>query len=166
MLFDKKTIRWKLFIYYFLLFAVFTFSIILFQNKREEHFKIVELETILNEYTDITDHYIVHYSLDRELAYSKLDSLKNIIPSDKARITVISFAGKVLYDNSIPDYSHMENHKERPEVQKALYSEFGENIRHSATTNQDYIYYAKAYKKYIVRAAIVLRYPCQSFSES
>jgi two-component system phosphate regulon sensor histidine kinase PhoR len=49
----------------------------------------------------------------------------------------------------------MENHKERPEFQKALYSEFGENIRHSATTNKEYIYYAKSYKNYVVRAAIL-----------
>ena len=49
----------------------------------------------------------------------------------------------------------MENHKERPEFQKALAGEFGENIRHSTTTNEDYFYYAKAYKNYVVRAAIV-----------
>lgn len=155
MLFDRKTIRWKLFIYYALLFAVFTLSIIYYQNKREQHFRIAQLETTLNEYTDLTHRYIDNYSLYQQKTFSKLDSLKIILPPDKARITVIDFEGNVLYDNTVADYAHLENHRERPEIQKALYSEFGENIRHSTSTQQDYIYYAKSYKNYIVRAAIV-----------
>ena len=155
MLFDRKTIRWKLFTYYYLLFAVFTFSIILYQNKREQHFRIAQLETSLNEYTDIANRYIEHNSLFKDKTFSKLDSLKYIIPVAKARITVVNFEGKVLYDNIIVDYEHMENHKERPEIQKALFSEFGENIRHSSTTNEEYIYYAKSYKNYVIRAAVV-----------
>jgi len=155
MLFDKKTIRWKLFTYYFLLFAIFTLSIILYQNKREQHFRIAQLETTLNEYTDLTNRFIEHNSLLKEKTFSKLDSLKILIPPNKTRITVVNFEGKVLYDNTVSDYDHMENHKERPEIQKALYSEFGENIRHSATTNEEYIYYAKSYKNYVIRSAIV-----------
>ena len=155
MLFDRKTIRWKLFFYYFLLFAIFTFSIILYQNKREQHFRIAQLETSLNEYTDLANRYIEHYSLLKSGSFAKLDSLKNIVPTEKARITVINFEGKVLYDNTISDYNSMENHKERPEFQKALFSEFGENIRHSSTTNKEYIYYAKSYKNYVIRAAVI-----------
>ncbi len=155
MLFDRKTIRWKLFTYYYLLFAVFTLSIILYQNKREQHFRIAQLETSLNEYTDLTNRYIEHNSIFKDKTFSKLDSLKYIIPVEKSRITVVNFEGKVLYDNVIADYEHMENHKERPEIQKALFSEFGENIRHSSTTNEDYIYYAKSYKNYVIRAAVV-----------
>lgn len=155
MLFDRKTIRWKLFFYYFLLFAIFTFSIILYQNKREQHFRIAQLETSLNEYTDLANRYIEHHSLLKSGSFAKLDSLKNIVPTEKVRITVINFEGKVLYDNTISDYNSMENHKERPEFQKALFSEFGENIRHSSTTNKEYIYYAKSYKNYVIRAAVI-----------
>jgi len=155
MLFDRKTIRWKLFIYYFLLFAVFTLSIIYYQIKREQHFKIAQLETALNEYTDLTNRYIEYHSLDKEKTFSKLDTLKNLISTDKIRITVVNFEGKVLYDNIVPDYENMDNHKERPEIQKALFSQFGENIRRSATTDEEYLYYAKSYKTYVIRAAIV-----------
>jgi len=155
MLFDRKTIRWKLFTYYYLLFAIFTLSIILYQEKREQHFRIAQLETTLNEYTGITNRYIEHYSLDKKQNFAKLDSLKNVIPPEEARITVINFEGNVLYDNTIIPYDSMENHKERPEFQKALFSEFGENIRHSSTTDKEYIYYAKSYKNYVIRAAIV-----------
>jgi two-component system, OmpR family, phosphate regulon sensor histidine kinase PhoR len=155
MLFKNKTIRWKLFIYFLLLFAIFTLSIILFQSQREKHFRIGQLETTLNEFTDITSRFIDHHSLYGNNDFTTLDSLKSLIPPDKARITVISKSGKVLYDNTIKDYLTMENHIGRPEIQKALKNEFGENIRHSSTTNQNYIYYAKAYDHYIIRTAVI-----------
>lgn len=163
MLFDIKSIKWKLFIYFFLLFAVFTFSIFLFQNQREKHFRIAEIEASLNEYTDVTHRYIEHYSVSNELEFSKLDSLKTIIPPEKVRITVINFEGKVLYDNNVADYKHLENHKGRPEIQKALYGEFGENIRLSATTNKEYLYYAKSYKHYVIRAAVIYDMEIKAF---
>jgi len=155
MLFDKKTIRWKLYIYYLLLFGIFTFSIILFQSQREHHFRLVQLENTLNEYTDITNRYIKNHGLDKANSVGKLDSLKPLIPPSKFRITVIGLDGVVAYDNTISDYQHMENHLKRPEIQKALKEPFGENIRHSTTTNQNYIYYAKVYNNYVIRAAIV-----------
>jgi len=153
--FLQKTIRWKLFTYYFLLFAIFTLSIILYQNRREHHFRIAQLETTMNECTDLTNLYIIHFNIVNNKTFSRLDSLKWLIPGGKTRITVIDLNGGILYDNTIDGYVKMENHKERPEFQKALAGEFGENIRHSTTTNEDYFYYAKAYKNYVVRAAIV-----------
>jgi two-component system, OmpR family, phosphate regulon sensor histidine kinase PhoR len=154
MIFDRRTIKWKLFIYYFLLFAVFTLSIIIFQNHREHHFRTAQLEGTLNEYTDLTNRFIGNYAIYQNKTYSRLDSLKKLIPPEKIRLTVITFEGKVLYDNTVVDFSQMENHKERPEVEKALYGKFGENIRLSATTNEEYFYYAKSYDNLIIRAAI------------
>ena len=153
MIFDRKTIKWKLFIYYFLLLAVFTLSMILFQNSREHHFRRAQLEGVLNEYTDITSRYIKNYRIFQDNSWSGLDSIKKIIPPEKIRLTVINFDGKVLYDNTILDYSQMENHKERPEVEKALYGKFGDNLRFSTTTREEYFYYAKSYENYIIRAA-------------
>ncbi len=153
--FLQKTIRWKLFTYYFLLFAIFTLSIILYQNRREHHFRIAQLETTLNEYTDLTNLYIIHFDIANNKSFSKLDSLKWLIPGGSTRITVIDPKGNVLYDNTIESYTKMENHKERPEFMKAIANEFGENIRHSTTTNEEYFYYAKSYKNYVIRAAIL-----------
>jgi two-component system, OmpR family, phosphate regulon sensor histidine kinase PhoR len=154
MIFDRKPIKWKLFFYYFLLFAVFTLSIVIFQNHREQHFRTAQLEGTLNEYTDLTNRFITNYSVNQDKTYGRLDSLKKLIPPEKIRLTIINFDGKVLYDNTVSDYSQMENHKERPEVQKALYGNFGDNIRWSATTKEEYFYYAKSYKNLIIRAAI------------
>lgn len=154
MIFDRQKIRWKLFIYYFLLFAVFTLSMSIFQNHREHHFRTAQLEGTLNEYTDLTNRFIANYSIDQNKTYSRLDSLKKLIPPEKIRLTVINIEGKVLYDNTVTDYSQLENHKERPEVAKALYGQFGENIRFSATTKEEYFYYAKSYGNLIIRAAM------------
>jgi two-component system OmpR family sensor kinase/two-component system phosphate regulon sensor histidine kinase PhoR len=163
MQFDRHTIKWKLFIYYFLLFTIFSLFIILFQNEREHHYKIAELETRLNEYTNLTNRFIEHYAIAEDNNYGRLDSLKKLIPPEQIRITVINTAGIVLYDNTIADFKHMENHLQRPEVQKALRNDFGENIRHSTTTNEEYIYYAKSYKNYVIRAAVIYNTEIKAF---
>lgn len=161
-----KKIKWKFFIYYFLLLAVFIFSMIVFQNKREHHFRVAQLAGTLNEYTDLTNRYIIKHSLNQNKSFSRIDSLKILIPPHDVRLTVIDFSGKVLYDNTMADYSKMVNHKDRPEVQKALYSGSGENIRFSETTKEEYFYYAKSYNKYIIRAALPFNNDIRNFLKS
>lgn len=67
----------------------------------------------------------------------------------------MDFHGNVLYDNLVANYSKLENHSNRPEIQVALTSGAGFNIRHSATTDIDYFYYAKTYDKLILRSAVI-----------
>jgi signal transduction histidine kinase len=57
----------------------------------------------------------------------------------------------------------MENHLLRPEVQKAFYSGEGANIRHSATTGQDFYYFARYYNDYFVRCAVVYDIEIENF---
>ncbi len=163
MIIERKTIKWKLFIYYFLLFAIFTFSMLIYQNHREKQFRIAQLENTLNEYTDITARYISKNNLATSKDYKHLDSIQSIIPSSKIRLTVFDIDGNVLYDNSVSEYPKMENHKNRPEFQKARYSESGYNIRHSSTTNEDYFYYARSYNNLIIRSAVVYNIEIKNF---
>jgi two-component system phosphate regulon sensor histidine kinase PhoR len=113
------------------------------------------METRLNDYSDLVNSFIKKNNLDITQLYSLLDSLKKFIPQNEIRITVLNPEGNVLYDNTVKDYSKMENHLDRPEVQKAKYSRQGYNIRHSATTNQEYFYFAKYYNNLIIRSAAV-----------
>ncbi|MGN0482078.1 MAG: ATP-binding protein [Lachnospiraceae bacterium] len=57
------------------------------------------------------------------------------------RITLIRESGEVIFD-SLADYNKMENHKERPEVQKALDDGEGMAMRRSATSKMHTFYYA------------------------
>lgn len=66
------------------------------------------------------------------------DRVANISAS---RITLIDTDGTVLYD-SAEDAGAMENHKDRPEIEKAVKTGSGKDIRLSATLGEETFYYA------------------------
>jgi two-component system OmpR family sensor kinase/two-component system phosphate regulon sensor histidine kinase PhoR len=134
---------------------LFTVAILLFQLQREREFKKAQLENTLENVTEVAHNFIEFYRLNNTGDFGRADTLKSLIPQKNIRLTIIDKKGKVLYDSFVDDYSTMENHLQRPEIQKALFSEIGSNIRHSETTNQEFYYYARSYDGYFVRAAMV-----------
>lgn len=83
-------------------------------------------------------------------AYTKVIGSSNLITGEvfeytssdsNIRITIIDEAGNVKYDSNA-DKEEMTNHKERPEVKKAMTFGEGEDIRHSATLGTNTFYYA------------------------
>jgi signal transduction histidine kinase len=112
-----------------------------------------DLESILNNTTEITHRFIEHKKIFESGDYKSLDTLKSLLPDSNTRITIINLTGKVVYDSFVADISKVENHLSRPEIQDALKTGKGSNIRLSATTNQKFYYYAKSYKKYYIRTA-------------
>jgi len=162
----KTTYRRKLFIYFFVVFIVFTAAITTFQYNREKQYKAQELESILNSYTDFVHSFIQHNNIYKDKQFSKLDSIVKILPRSDIRITVIDYNGEVLYDSFYERYWEMEDHQYRPEVQEALFHEKGANIRLSESTNQDFYYYAKLYDKYFVRSAVVYSMSVREFLQA
>jgi two-component system, OmpR family, phosphate regulon sensor histidine kinase PhoR len=158
-----KSIKWKLFINYFLLFFVFLLSILIYQNLHEKQFKISLLENRLNGYTDLIDKYIIEEKLVNPDQLSRLDSLKTLIPPSQTRITILDRKGDVLYDNFVANYRTLENHSHRPEFQKAIKSGSGFNVRHSTTTDVEYFYYAKVYNNLIIRSAVEYNFELQNY---
>ena len=150
-----QSFRRTIFIYFIAVFLLFTVAIMLFQLQREREFKKAQLENTLENVTEVAHHFIELYQLYKINDFSRADTLKQLVPQKNIRLTVIDKKGKVLYDSFVADYSAMENHLQRPEIQKALFSEFGSNIRYSETTNQEFYYYARNYNDYFVRAAMV-----------
>nr|WP_312578405.1 ATP-binding protein [Sedimentibacter sp.] len=59
----------------------------------------------------------------------------------KIRITVIEETGNVIYDN-FAQYETLENHRNRPEIEKAFRVGYGEDMRFSNTLKNDTYYYA------------------------
>lgn len=60
---------------------------------------------------------------------------------EDSRITIMDADGNVLFD-TMAQADLMENHKDRPEVVKALSEGYGENVRFSETLSEQTFYYA------------------------
>ncbi len=140
----KLKYRSKLFIYFFVVFFIFSSAILFFLYQREKSCKIDKLDSTLNFYADQIDNYIINESIYFNNSYSKkINPFLNIISKDELRVSVINLSGEVLFDSYIKDSKKMDNHLLRDEIKIALKEEFGSNIRKSATTGDFYYYYAK-----------------------
>lgn len=163
MVLRRGTYKQRIFIYFFAAFTLFMIAILAFQFNREKRYRTDQLEATLDNYAGFTHRYIEHYGIIKNGNFARLDTIKYLIPENNIRITVIDEKGVVLYDSFVPGYDKMENHLFRPEVQKALYSETGGNIRHSETTGQDFYYFARFYDDYFVRCAVVYNIKIKNF---
>lgn len=151
----RSRFRNKLFIYYFSVFLIFTLVIVLYLYLREKKFRIETLNDELYNITRTTDNYLKANNIYENGDYHLVDSLVEILPQAELRVTIISNTGTVLYDSFVKDWTTMGNHKDRPEIMKSTYSDFGTIIRKSETTGVDYYYYSRFYSKYYIRAAVI-----------
>jgi hypothetical protein len=149
----QRTFRRRLFVNIFLVFALFTLAVLAYQYDREKNYRKSQLESTLDNISEITHRYIEHKHIFQTGDFQSLDTLKTLLPIKDTRLTVLDKSGKVLYDSYVADVVHMENHLPRPEVQRALKSGKGSDIRLSHTTNQKFYYYAKNCNQYLVRTA-------------
>ena len=72
----KLSYKQKLFIYFFIVFAVFTVVITFLQQNREKAYKTETLRTTLDDYSDIIARYVQQYHL---INNGQMDSLKNVL---------------------------------------------------------------------------------------
>jgi two-component system OmpR family sensor kinase/two-component system phosphate regulon sensor histidine kinase PhoR len=151
----RNSFRNNLFLYYSVIFLIFTILILAYLNKRDKDFRIATLNDELYNITRIADNYIRANSINTNNNYGLLDSLANILPQTNLRLTIVSTNGDVLYDSSVPDWNHMENHRERPEIAASATSDFGTTVRYSGTTGEAYYYFSKLYESYYIRAAVL-----------
>lgn len=150
---ETRSFRRKLFLYYFSIFLLFTGLMLIFQYHREKDIRISALDARLEDMSQLVDNYIKVNSLYETGNYRLIDSIFNLMPVPDLRITVIAINGSVLYDSSVKNWSSMENHLNRPEVGKSLFSPYGTAVRHSESTGKDYYYFSKYFSTYYVRLA-------------
>lgn len=149
----RLTYKKKIFLYFMLVFTIFTIIIIAVQQNREKTYKADNFKTNLNAYAEVISNYVQKHQL---LSNEHIDSLNNILsllPKD-LRITIINRQGEVLFDNDIDGLKEVGNHLNRPEITKALTTNNGTNIRKSVTTGINYYYYARYFAPYFVRVAL------------
>ena len=133
------------------LFALFAVILVVFQNQREEQYKMDLLESRLRSYADLISGFdcIKNKDIDNDIAVPLLTALPH-----ELRITVLTPDGDVQYDSGGMSLGEMDNHLTRPEVVEAIQSHEGHFIRTSTTTQQPFFYFAKAYEDCIVRVAL------------
>jgi two-component system OmpR family sensor kinase/two-component system phosphate regulon sensor histidine kinase PhoR len=158
----RKSFRGEIFFYFIIVFVLFTVAILTFQYQREKKYRTAQLENTLDNITEITHRFILQNKLVEKQELNRIHEIKTLISQPNIRITVIELNGRVLFDSSA-DFTQMENHLQRPEVQKALQHQKGANIRISDTTQEEYYYYAKKYPGYFVRTAVVYNVQIQNF---
>ncbi|MDR2679951.1 MAG: two-component sensor histidine kinase, partial [Tannerella sp.] len=144
----KITYKQKLFFYFVVIFAVFTTGILVFEKSRDRRFRTNSLQEKLDAYADIINNSIDRHARPPEA----IDSVLTLFPPN-LRITLISRQGNVIYDSAIEETALLENHAERPEIIQARKNGNGTDIRFSHSNNIEYIYYAKRYTDYYIRAA-------------
>lgn len=148
----KLTYRQRIFFYFFVVFAFFAVSIIIIEQKDEKKYRTEALEDKLDGYVEVIHRYMEQYQLT-DSSVNELHKLSNVFPND-IRITIINKDGNVLFDKDVPDVKTLDNHLNRPEIRNASFQSYGSNIRMSASTQHEYIYYAKKYQNYFVRVAL------------
>ena len=157
----KLSYKQRLFLYFFIIFVLFTIGIIIFERSREAKFRTEALTEKLDAYIEI-----VLVSLEKHsdpLLF--MDSLSILFP-ENLRITLISRQGAVVFDNAIVGSFLSENHAERPEIIQAKTKGRGSNIRISATNDQKYLYYARRSDSYFIRTALPYDVQIQDFLKS
>ena len=159
----KRSFRGEIFLYFIIVFILFTVAVLTFQYQREKIYKTTQLETTLDDIAEITHLFIKNNNLEQNNNFDRIKEISELIPQPNTRLTVIDLKGTVLFDSFVENYKAMENHINRPEVQTALAEGSGSNIRLSSTTNQEYYYYAKKRGNFFIRAAILYNIEVQDF---
>ena len=154
----KTSYKQKLFLYFVIIFSLFTIGVILFEQSSERKHKTEALEEKLDAYADIVDIALTKHHNQIQV----LDSVLSLFPLN-IRLTLIDKQGSVLYDNNIRETSRMENHAQRPEIINAQQERKGIDIRTSSSTDQEYLYYAKQFNHYFVRVALPYDIQVQKF---
>lgn len=141
----------KLFLSVISLFLVFAICFIAYQYQREREYKIELLNTKLQDYNSRLYEQLEKQPLDSEMICGYIN---NHILED-LRVTLIDIEGNVVHDSYQSHNNQIENHLNRPEVQKAIKYGNGYDVRRtSETTGVSYFYSATRYKDYIVRSAL------------
>lgn len=148
----KLTYKQRIFTYFLIVFALFAGSIIIVEQREEIKQRTQALEDQLDSYAEMIYFYAERFNL-ADSTMIQIQTLAQSMPMD-IRITIIDNDGNVLFDKDVPNVAKLDNHLERPEIRNALYQGKGSNIRMSASTQHEYLYYAKHYKDYYVRVAL------------
>lgn len=148
----KLSYKQRLFGLIFIIFAIFSVCIIVSEQREERKYRTEALESKLDGYVQIIHQYIEKEQVWVNDSVCVLPVI-DVLPAE-LRVTLIDADGNVFYEKDTNDIKSLNNHMDRPEIMKALYQDYGSNIRMSASMNHEYLYYARFFNKYFIRVAL------------
>lgn len=161
----RFTYKERILLYFSIIIAVFTAGVILFERQQVKQERTLSLERMLDIDAEIIYNYLKKNTIYDGDSIAKVEELLKYMSPD-LRVTIVDFNGNVLYDNRLSIVG-MENHLQRPEIQKAIGLGTGSNIRLSETTDFKYLYYAKKFEdELFIRVALPYNLEIQSFINS
>ena len=92
----QRTFRKRIFINFFVVFSIFTLAVLGYQYDREKSYRTGQLESILNNISEVTNRYVEHKKVFETGNFTSLDTLKILLPIEYTRLTIIDMTGKVL----------------------------------------------------------------------
>lgn len=141
----------KLFLSVISLFLVFATCFMAYQYQREKEYKVELLNTQLQDYNNLLNEKLQDQLYISEIVQNHLSH--NVLKD--LRVTVVNLKGNVLFDSYEKQPERLSNHIGRSEIQKALKSGVGFDVRRtSETTGTPYFYSATLYDHYIIRSAL------------
>lgn len=144
MRFIRRRFESKLIITYVLLVSIVTISGGVYTYHTIKRKSIERLESNLISMANLVS-FIVSDGLRKNLHSDEIQNLIEALKKpDTPRITLIDINGTVIAESGVlaKDIASMENHRGRPEFQKALSGEIGKSTRYSETLKTDMLYVA------------------------
>lgn len=158
----RITFKVRILIIFSLIIAAFTVGIILFEQQQIKKERTESLERSLDNNADMIHRYLALNKIPVVEDSSLVSELVRYMRPE-LRVTILDWQGYVLYDNRA-DANKMENHLQRPEIQKSIGFGTGTHIRLSHTNQVVYLYFAKNYQEgYFIRVAVPYDVELQSF---
>ncbi|GHT68564.1 hypothetical protein FACS189452_08480 [Bacteroidia bacterium] len=146
----KHTFAHKLTVSFCLILILFSVGVVVFEQRQAKKYKTETMDERLDGYVEIIRQYLRYYSYQNA---QEMDTLLSFF-SENLRLTVIDDTGKVLFDNALKNIVQIENHFNRPEIKAAEKNGKGSDIRLSASTHKEYLYYAKKLDNKYIRVAL------------
>lgn len=161
----KGSFKKRILLSFSIIIAIFTISLIFFEEEQIKKERTYSLERSLENSADIVHSFLETNRVSVDDSARKAEDILQYLPN-ALRLTIIHENGKVLYDNRLNE-TEMENHFARPEIKKTIEAGYGSNIRVSSSDGVKYLYFAKVYPEdYFIRVALPYDIEVESFINS
>jgi two-component system phosphate regulon sensor histidine kinase PhoR len=142
MLNRKKKLVWQIFPSFLIITALSLLAVTGYSTRYFKNYFLQNSEKELSIRANLLHENFSRILKNRPLDIAQIDRLcKEIGRQNQTRVTIVLPSGKVVGD-SFGDIDKMENHKDRPEISKALQQKEGVSIRYSATLDKTMMYIA------------------------